>query len=184
MFVLISYSILILLELIFAISLCIYTLSLFWSSIMGSPYVPTKKKELINFLKEARIKKGQIFLELGCGDGRVVKTAVKEYAAKGIGIDINPTLIFWAKFIAKLTKVSGIEFKVQNIFKTDVSKADFIYLFLMPKLLEKLKTKFEEESKKNAVIISHGFKILGWEKYNYKTIVNKPFPTYYYKLRS
>lgn len=149
---------------------------------MGSPYVPTKKKELINFLKEANIKKGQVFLELGCGDGRVVRTAVGEYGAKGIGIDVNPTLILWARLRAKMAKVKGIEFRVENLFKTDVSKADIIYLFLMPELLVKLEKKLKKETKKGAVIISHGFKVEGWEKHNFKTIPNKPFPTYYYKI--
>lgn len=149
---------------------------------MGSPYVPTKKKELINFLKEAHIKKGSVFLELGCGDGRVVATAVKEYGAKGIGIDINPLLIHWARFKARLAKVPDVKFITQNIFATDLSNADIIYLFLMPKLIEKLQPKMEHDTKKGAVIISHGFKAVGWEKYLTKTIEHKPFPTYYYQL--
>lgn len=149
---------------------------------MGSPFVPTSKKELINFLKEAGIKKGQLFLELGCGDGRVVKTAVKEYGARGIGIDINPTLILYARFRAWLSRTKNLEFKVQNLHKTDLSQADIIYLFLMPELIKKLEPRLKAGTKKNADIISHGFKIVGWEKYNFKTIPNKPFPTYYYRL--
>lgn len=178
-----AYLVFLIIEFIIAVTLCLYTGSLLYSSIMGSPYVPTKTKELLNFLKEAKIKKGQVFLELGCGDGRVVRNAVKEYGVKGTGIDINPFLIWWAKFRAKLAKVPNVEFKVENIFKTDLSKADVIYLFLMPELLAKLQGKFEKETKKGAILISHGFKIIGWEKHNFKTIPNKPFPTYYYKIK-
>ncbi len=64
-----------------------------------------------------------------------------------------------------------------------MKSADIIYLFLMPEMLIKLREKFEKESKKGAVFISHGFKIEGWEKYCFKTIPNTPFPTYYYKIR-
>lgn len=183
MLILIVYVLFILLELVVAIGLCLFSLSMLWSSLKGAPYVPTKKKELINFLREAGIKKGQVFLELGCGDGRVVRTAAKEYGAKGIGIDINPLLIYWARFLAKLQKIQNIELKVENVFKTYMKSADIVYLFLMPEMLIKLRAKFEKESKKGAVFISHGFKIEGWEKYCFKTIPNSPFPTYYYKIK-
>jgi len=149
---------------------------------MGAPYVPTKNKELLQFLKEAGLKKGQVFLELGCGDGRVVRTAVKEYGVKGIGIDVNPTLILWAKMKTKFYKVPGVIFRRENVFNTDLKDADVIYLFLMPELVKKLLPKMKKELKKNTLIISHGFKVEGWEKSLFKTIPNKPFPTYYYRF--
>jgi hypothetical protein len=59
-----------------------------------------------------------------------------------------------------------------------------LVLFLLPKLLVKLKDKLQKESKKNALIISHGFEIEGWKKYQIKKIKDKPFSTYYYRLHS
>ncbi len=183
MLYLILYVFVLILELIFAFGLCAFAVSLVFSSVMGSPYVPTKKQELLDFLKEAALKKGDIFLELGCGDGRVVRTAVEAYGVKGVGVDINMLLILWAKLKAKLSHTKGIEFRVQNIFKTDASHADVIYLFLMPELIAKLALKLKKEIKKNCVVMSHGFKIAGWDKYIVKTIPHKPFPTYYYKIK-
>lgn len=150
---------------------------------MGAPYVPTKKKELLHFLGEAGIKKGDVFIELGCGDGRVVRTAVEAYHAKGLGVDINPMLIYWARFKARMSHLTTIEFRIENILKTDISQADFVYLFLMPELVKKISDRLKKQAKKTAVIISHGFKVEGWEKYLYKTIDHKPFPTYYYKFK-
>lgn len=176
------YFLALFLELIFAISFAVYTISLLFSSIMGSPYVATKKKELYLILEEAHLKKNQIFLELGSGDGRVVRTAVKKYRVKGIGVDINPLLNFLAKNIARLQRLDNITFKTENIFKTNFNNADVIYIFLMPGLIKKLKYKLETQTKKKVLIISHGFKIIGWEKKLIKTIKNKPFPTYFYNL--
>jgi hypothetical protein len=180
MLYLVIYSAVLVIELIFAFTLCMFAFSLFVSSFMGSPYVPTKTKELKNFLKEMGIKKGKVFLELGCGDGRVVRAAVSEYGAKGIGVDINLVLILWARLVSWVKKVKT-EFRTENILKTDVSYADYVYLFLMPALIAKLKPKLMKEMKKGAIVISHGFPVVGWEKYNYKTIEHKPFPTYYYR---
>jgi SAM-dependent methyltransferase len=179
---LIIYFIVLVIELIFAFCLAMFAFSLFVSSFMGSPYVPTKTSELKNFLKDAHIKKGSLFLDLGCGDGRVVRAAVTEYGARGIGVDINYMLILWARIVSFAKQVKNLTFKTENIMKTDVSEADYIYLFLMPALIAKLEPKLKKETKKGALILSHGFPVKGWEKYNYKTIEHKPFPTYYYQL--
>ncbi|MDO8497660.1 MAG: class I SAM-dependent methyltransferase [bacterium] len=169
-------------ELVVAVGVAAFALSILYSSFMGSPYVPTKKKELVDFLKDAGLKKGQLFIELGCGDGRVVRTAVKEYGVKGVGVDINPFLIMWARFLAKKDKMTNIELRTENVFNTPLKKADVVYLFLMPELIKKLFPKLTKELKKGSVVISHGFKVVGWEKKLYKTIEKKPFSTFYYKV--
>jgi len=163
--------------LVFLIGITVYTLSLIYSSFKGSPYVPTSKKRIKEILKTADLKKGKLFIELGSGDGRIVRTAVNQYQVKGIGVDINPLLIFWAKILGS----KNIDFKVEDIFKTDLRKADYLYIFLMPKLIEDLKEKLEKELKKGTVVISHGFPIEYWQKKLYKKIDSKPFPTYFYK---
>ena len=178
---LIFYISLLIILTIFLLITTIFFLSLIYSSSLGSPYIPSKQKEVDNIFKEARLKKGKIFLELGCGDGRVVRTAICQYGVKGIGVDINPILIFYAKILAKFQKIKNIELRVENIFDTKLSNADYIYLFLMPALIGKLKIKMDKELKKGVIIISHGFPIIGWEKKMYHKIPHSPFPTYFYR---
>lgn len=149
---------------------------------MGSPYVPTKNKEIELFLKEANLKKGQIFYDLGCGDGRIVRMAVKRYRVKGTGFDINPLLIFWARFLARIKKIKEAKFVTKNIFSVDLRQVDVLYLFLMPKLIEKLFPKLKNELRKNTLIVSHGFVIEGFKKKLIKKIDHRPFPTYFYKI--
>lgn len=177
----IIYLTVLILLLFFLISITIYTISLIYSSLMGSPYVATKNQRIDQILENANLKKNKIFIELGSGDGRVVRRAVEKYGVVGIGIDINPLLIFWAKLLSLKYK-NKLNFITQNIFKTDLKKADYLYLFLMPKLIEKLKIKMEKELKKGTLVISHGFKIIGWEKRLIKTIKVNPFWTYYYRF--
>lgn len=150
--------------------------------ILGAPFVPTSRKVIGEILKKAKLKKGQIFLELGSGDGRIIRSAVKNYQVKGIGIDLHPMLIFYSRLISKFQKIKNISFKRQNLFKTDLSKADVIFLFLLPKTLKRLAPKFILETKKNTLIISHGFKIPEFEKYLTNKIVREIFSTYYYRI--
>lgn len=175
------YILVLFIELLFFMGFSAVMISLLWSSFMGSPYVPTKKKEAMSILAILRPKKGNMMLELGCGDGIFLRTAVALYHVKGLGIDINPLIIFVAKIIAKVQKLQRVSFQTKNIFKTDLSQADYIYLFLMPKLLNKLAPKIKKQAKDKVVVISHGFKIEGWNDFLYKTILHKPFPTYFYR---
>ena len=55
------------------------------------PYVPTPYEVVQEMLKVARVGPKDIVYDLGCGDGRIVITAVKEFKAqRGVGVDIDP----------------------------------------------------------------------------------------------
>jgi 16S rRNA A1518/A1519 N6-dimethyltransferase RsmA/KsgA/DIM1 with predicted DNA glycosylase/AP lyase activity len=161
----------------------IYGISLIISSLYGAPYVPTKNKLALEILKEVRFKKHGLFIELGSGDGRIVRTAIKNYPIKGIAVDINGLLIIWSKFLAKLDKTySKITFLNKNILKVDLTKADYIYLFLFPALINKLIKNFDRQLKKGTVIISHGFPIEEYKNKLVKKVDRSTFPTYYYRI--
>lgn len=182
MLAVILYFAVIIFELLFAIGFAMVTGSFIYSSLKGSPYVPTRKKELDKILKNAKLKPGQRFYELGCGDGRISRAAATEYKVIAVGIDINPFLILYAKLINKFRKTKNTEFIKQNIFDTDLKKADVVYLFLMPKLISSLLPKLNKELRKNSLVISHGFTIVEWKNKLYKKIEGKPFSTFYYRV--
>lgn len=183
MVVLIGYFLLSLCLLFFLIAVSVYVIFLIYSSVSGSPYVPTDFKKINQILKMGNLKKKKLFIELGCGDGRVVRAAVKNYQVRGIGFDINPLLIYQAKILALIQTVQeNVDFYHQDIFNIDLTKADYIYLFLLPNLIKRLTAKFNKELRKNTLVISHGFKIKGWGKKLIKTLPDKPFPTYYYRF--
>ena len=183
---LILYLILIFSLLIFFIFMSVYGLSMIFSSVMGAPYVPTKNKLTMEILKEVKFKKNGLFVELGSGDGRIVRSAVTNFNVKGVGIDVNPLLVLWSNFLNNLdSRLRGndkLSFVTANILSVDLTKADYIYLFLFPALIEKLIPKLDNELKKGAIIISHGFEIFEYKKKLIKKVKRIPFPTYYYKI--
>lgn len=155
----------------------------FIADLMGAPFVPTSGKLISLILKKAKLKKDQVFVELGSGDGRIVRGAVLLYGVKGTGIEFHPLLYFYSKLVTKFKKIKYLQFKRENFFKSDLSNADIIFTFLLPKTLKKLRIKFENECKKGTLVISHGFRIESWEKNMVDKIDGDPFPTYYYRIK-
>ena len=56
-------------------------------------FVPTPQSVVDAMLKLAKVTKDDVVLDLGCGDGRIVVTAAKQFGARGVGIDIDPKRI-------------------------------------------------------------------------------------------
>ena len=182
MLAVILYFAAITIELLFAIAFSFITGSFIYSSLKGSPYVPTRQKEIDKILNNANLKTGQNFFELGCGDGRISRRAASQFKVRAVGIDINPCLIWYARLLAKISKTDKLRFIKQNILETDLSKADVVYLFLMPRLISRLVPKLNDELKKNTLVISHGFTIVEWKNKLIKKIEGKPFSTFFYKV--
>lgn len=176
------YFLLLIIELIILLCVTIYGIGLLFSAVKGAPYVPTSKKQIKKIFQVIQPKKNKYLIELGSGDGRILRFASQYYHVVGEGIEVNPLLNFFARLFAKK---DGIEKKVtfitKNIFLHDYHKADYIYLFLMPQLITKLLPIFKKQLKKNSIIISHGFKLPGWDKKLFHTLEDKAFSTFYYR---
>lgn len=153
------------------------------SLILRVPYVPTKKRVMYKILKEAKLKKGENFYDLGCGDGRMLIEAEKLKKVNAHGYEIAPLVYFLAIF-RKLFSNSKAKIHFKNFFHESLKDADVIFCYLMPKELKKLAFKIKKECKKGTRIISNTFKIQGLEpvriiKKNEKT---KTPTLYFYKI--
>jgi len=150
----------------------ILAIFLFWTGLSFrnasksfAPFVPCQKKELPRIFEVIALKDNEVFYDLGCGDGRVVFYAAQHFPIKAIGIEMSFLffLYCWIKRIFLADK-RNIIFKLRNLFYEDLSKADAIYVYGMPKVLEeKLRYKLEKELKKGARVIAYGFPIKGLE---------------------
>lgn len=176
------YLVLFLFGFLIPVLICFFALFNIIGDFLGAPYVPTSDKILDEILKEVNLKKGQYFFELGSGDGRVTRMAVKKYLVRGVAIDINPTLAFYARVKAFFGNLKEVKFLTGNLFNLNLQKADVIFLFLLPKTLIKLKPKITKECRKGVIVIAHGFKIVGWEEKLIKKQTRTMFSTYFYKI--
>ena len=127
-------------------------------------YVPTPPEVVDAMLKVAKVTAKDTVYDLGCGDGRIVIAAVKNFGAKGIGIDIDPERIKEAEANAETQGVKGkVTFKLEDLFEANISEATVVTLYLLPSLNLKLRPKLWKELKVGTRIVSHAFDIGDWE---------------------
>ena len=146
-------------------------ITILWATLSLAPWVPSRKKDLERIFKVAELKPGEVFYDLGCGNGRIIFYASKNFHIKSIGIYLALPLFLTCKIRQFFHPKKDIIFKYKSLFKEDLSKADVIYVFGLPNSLEKkLKQKLEKELKSGARVIPYCFSIKGLKP----KIVDKP----------
>ncbi len=130
------------------------------------PFVPTNVKVVEAMLKLAAVKEGDTVYDLGCGDGRIVITAVKEFKAKrGLGIDFNPERLKDCEARMKEEKLTAeqtkkLTFKQGDVLKmteADFKGVDVVTLYLLPDVNRRLKPVLQKGLKPGARVVSHDF---------------------------
>ena len=92
-----------------------------------------------------------LFYDLGSGTGDMLFYLSKKYNVNCVGIEISPILYLYSKI--KSLFYDKVKICYGNFFKYDLSKTDVIYVFLEPKLYDKLKEKINNELKNDSKII-------------------------------
>lgn len=149
---------------------------------IGAPFVPTISSRLKDIFSSIKIKKNDLVFDLGSGDGKILRFLSSKYQIRGIGIEINPYLVFISKLISWYKKENHLQYYWRNFMKVNLSGARIIYFYLMPKIIPDLKGKIEREVSKNTIIISHRFEVMGWEKKLIRKVGKKPPYTFVYNL--
>lgn len=97
------------------------------------PYVVTPDNVTLAMLEMARVGPLDYVLDLGSGDGRIVILAAKRFGARGLGVEIVPRLVEESRENARRAGVADrAEFREQDLFKTDLSPATVITMYLLP----------------------------------------------------
>jgi hypothetical protein len=134
----------------------------------AGPYVPSPDSVVADMLKVAEVGADDFLIDLGSGDGRIVRTAAKVFGARGFGVEIKEELVQKANEAARAEGIADrVKFVKQDLFKTDISQASVLTMYLLPDTVNLLKDKFLAELKPGTRIISHDYPLTGWipEKY-------------------
>ena len=134
----------------------------------AGPYVPSPQSVVSDMLRYADVGPTDFLIDLGSGDGRIVLTAAKVFGARGFGVEIKDELVKKSNDAAKNEGLADrVRFMKQDLFKTDMSQATVITMYLLPDTVNLLKDKFLAELRPGTRIVSHDYPLTGWipEKY-------------------
>ena len=128
----------------------------------GAPWHPLLPGTIRRILNFAEIKQGETICDLGCGEGRVLVTAAKEYSARGVGIEIDPIKVGLARMLARFKNVDQqVKITRGNIFEFDPQDADVVYLYLTHQAMDRLFPEILKKLKPTVRIVTYRFCIRG-----------------------
>jgi tRNA A58 N-methylase Trm61 len=118
---------------------------------------------MLEMLKLAGVGPADHVIDLGSGDGRIVITAARRFGASGLGVEIVPDLVRRSRENAKQAGVADrVEFREQDLFETDLSKATVVTLYLLPEVNLQLRPRLQK-LKPGTRIVSHDWDMGDWK---------------------
>jgi hypothetical protein len=158
---------------------------LWWVWPPDSPWSPwwrtnTKKSEAGGELADINSK--DTVYELGSGDANFLVAVSKKFGAKGVGIEIDPLRHLTGKLnVVKNKLAHKIVLKKGNFFNFNLGNATVVFVYLVPRVLEKLKPKLIAELKKGTKIVSYKYKFKENKKIKF-IATDKKSEMYLYKV--
>jgi ubiquinone/menaquinone biosynthesis C-methylase UbiE len=136
-------------------------------------------------LQLAGLKSGETVYDLGCGDGRILFSAAKNFNAKAVGVELSGTLV---RRTREQSETLGLADQVKviqgDMMQVDLKDADVVTLYLITEANDQLRPKFEKELKPGARVVSLEFKMRGWKPSKVEKVEahRHPYTIYVYEL--
>jgi cyclopropane fatty-acyl-phospholipid synthase-like methyltransferase len=127
-------------------------------------YVPTSNGVAEAMLKLAGVSAADTVYDLGSGDGRIVIAAAKKFGARGVGVELDADLVKTARKNAEAAGVGDrVTFLQQDLFKTDLSDATVVTLYLSNSVNMRLHPILQRQLKPGSRVVSHRFAMADWQ---------------------
>lgn len=124
-------------------------------AILGAPYLPILRRDRERALDLAGLKPGQTLLDLGSGDGRLLRAAARR-GIRGIGYEINPFLVWISRLVCWRYR-HLVQIRLANYWDKPLPEADAVYVFLLDRYMARLAAKLEAEIAHPTPVISYIF---------------------------
>ncbi len=129
-----------------------------------TPFVVSPPEVVDRMLRLAEPKADDLLIDLGSGDGRIVIEAARRFGTRGLGVDIDPSLVAQARSNARRAGVESLaRFEVQDLFETDLRGANIVTMYLLPEVNLKVMPRLLQDLKPGARIVSHDYDLGPWQ---------------------
>jgi len=127
------------------------------------PFITTPEEVVERMLELAGTRAGDLVVDLGSGDGRIVIIAARKFGARGLGIELDQRLVDKSRENARAAGVADrVSFVQGDVLTADISKASVVTVYLLPGLIRQLQQRFTGELRPGTRIVSHAFGMTGW----------------------
>ncbi len=122
------------------------------------PYFSSTDEAVLGMLRLAGTHPNDVVYDLGCGDGRIVIAAARDFGARGVGVEIDPAPLRMAVYNARRAGVEDrVRFVRGDLFEADIREATVVTLFLFETLNQRLLPKLLAELKPGTRIVAHRY---------------------------
>jgi SAM-dependent methyltransferase len=127
------------------------------------PFVTSPDNVTLEMLRIANVGPKDHVIDLGSGDGRIVITAARRFGATGLGVEIVPDLVDKSLRTARDAGVAEkADFRVQDLFKTDLKPATVVTMYLLPEVNLQLRPALLA-LKPGTRVVSHDWDMGDWK---------------------
>lgn len=127
----------------------------------GALYVSTTRTRIAAAISAVPMEPGQVLVDLGCGDGRVLRHARRRYQIRAVGFEVN--LLAYLKGRVLSFGRKDIEIRLKNFWSQNLAQADVVFCYLYPDVMQKLSAKLKTELKPGSQVVSCNFALPGFE---------------------
>lgn len=126
----------------------------------GAPYVPSRRRDVRRAFKELYpLSDTDVLVDIGSGDGVVLRESIKAGAGRAVGIELNPILVLISRLLSRGSR--RITVRMADFWLTRLpDDTTVVYVFGESRDIEKMAKKVRSESSRmNRVfyLISYGF---------------------------
>ncbi len=156
------------------IVLCMLVMPFAFVLLFGAPYLPTRREQAQQALDMLDLKKGDVFVDLGCGDGALLIAAAQR-GLKCYGYELNP--LVWVVAVWRTRKYRQlVTVRCKNFWNITLPQDTAgVFVFLLDKYMTQLDAKLIKELKNGSRLVSYTFQIPG------KTAVRTDHALHLYK---
>ena len=133
---------------------------LIYAQALGAPTVYSSDQAITDALESAELKKGELVVDLGCGNAKSLIIAAKKFGAKGVGVERSPycfvksKLNIWLAGESKNITILLGDFKRAEPY---IKKADVVYLYLFNSVIINIEDWLFDNIKKSTMVVSLAF---------------------------